>query len=155
MSPGDIFVSLDAGLASRMQEIMMRSTECEEGAKFEREHPSKRRAGSRLGRAICAYQGVMTNMAGTLSDLVQTNFGALDFIEPIMNSREMRAFELTQKLMEEYGVLMDIQAARINRLAAYIFFLTFGVIEHDQTLGTNNKIPGSLVRTSAPTNTPS
>ena len=132
----------------------MRSTECEDGAKFDREHPSRRRAASRLGRAICAYQGVMFNMAGTLSDLVQTDFGLLNFVITTIPPERAAAAELIQELTEEYAPLMNLQADRVRVLAAYLFALTIGTVMENQNLGPYNKISSTLIQMSAPTNKP-
>ncbi|KAH7076789.1 hypothetical protein BKA63DRAFT_510777 [Paraphoma chrysanthemicola] len=153
LSQGDIVVSLDPDLASRMQEIMMRSTDCDEGAKFDREHsgPVKRRANSRLGRAICAYQAVIVNIGGTLSDLIHTDFGGLDFTIPTMNPERAAAAEFTQELIEDYAPIINLQIDRIRVLGAYLFALTIGVVMEDSTLGASNKIPSTLIATGAPT----
>jgi len=130
---------------------MMRTTECEDGTKFDREHSSKRRANSRLGKAICAYQGVILNMGAALSDLMQTDFGVLDFAIPATPPDRAAASELTLQLMEEYAALMNLPMDRARVLAAYLFALTIGVVIDGNPLGTNNKIPASLVQTGAPT----
>jgi hypothetical protein len=137
-----------------MQEIMMRDMECDDGAKVEREHPTKRRANSRLGRAICAYQAVLINMGGTLSDLMQTDLGNLDFAIPANPPERAAAFELTLELTEDYAPFMDLQVDRVRALAAYLFAITIGVTLEGQELGVNNKIPSTLVQTGAPTMRP-
>jgi hypothetical protein len=145
---------MDQDLASRMQEIMMRDMECEDGAKFDREHPTRRRAGSRLGRAICAYHAVLINMGGTLSDLMQTDLGGLDLAVQAASPERMAAFELTQELTEDYAPLMNLELDRVRALAAYLFAITVGVTMGGQTLGTNNKIQASLIQTGVATAKP-
>lgn len=132
----------------------MSSMECEDGAKFDREHPTKRRANSRLGSAICAYHAVLVNMGGTLSDLMQTDLGGLNIAIPATPPDRAAAYELTQQLTEDYAPFINLQADRLRALAAYLFALTVGVTLEGQTLGANNKIPSTLVKTGAPTNTP-
>jgi hypothetical protein len=139
-------VYMDQNLASRMQEIMMRNTQCEDGAKFDREHPSKKRAASNLGRAICAYHAVIVNMGGALSDLMQTNLGGLDFAIPTTP-----AAELTLELLEDYAPIIDLQVDRARALAAYLFALAVGVVIDGRTLGPTNKIPSTLIQTNNPT----
>ncbi|KAF2265276.1 hypothetical protein CC78DRAFT_443764, partial [Lojkania enalia] len=154
LSQGDLVVFLDQNLASRMQEIMMRTTECEDGAKFDREHSSKRRANSRLGRAICAYQGVVINLAAALSDLLQTNLGGLNLATPATPPDRAAAAELTQQFMEDYAPLMNLPVNRSREIAAYLFSLSIIVILERQPLGPENKIPSTMIQTDAPTNGP-
>jgi hypothetical protein len=142
-------VYMDQNLASRMQEIMMRNTQCEDGAKFDHDHPSKRRAASSLGRAICAYHAVIVNMGGALSDLMQTNLGGLDFAMPTTP-----AAELTLELLEDYAPIIDLQVDRARALAAYLFALAVGVVIDGRTLGPANKIPSTLIQTNNPTAKP-
>jgi hypothetical protein len=146
-------VSLDPNLASRMQEIMVRTEECPDGARFDREHPSSKRASSRLG--ICAYQGVMLNMGETLRDLIQTDFGGMNIAIPAEPPRRAAAAEFTRELMEEYAPLINLPLDRARAFAATLFTLSVSVVVDGQTLGPSNMIPYSLVQTGAPTNKPS
>jgi hypothetical protein len=155
MNQGDLVVSFDQDLAARMQEIMMRSTECEEGTKFDHEHPSgKKRANSRLGRAICAYQGVMFNMGSSLSDLMRTDLGNLNFAIPTTPPDRAAAAELTEQLLEDYAPVINLQLDRARALAAYLFALAIGVVIDNQRLGSTNKIPATLVSIITPTGKP-
>jgi hypothetical protein len=137
-----------------MQEIMIRTMECEDGAKFDRENPTRRRANPRLGRAICAYHAVLINMGGTLSDLMQTDLDGLNFAIPAIPPDRFAAYERSLQLTEEYAQLMNLQVDRLRALAAYLFILTVSVTLEGQTLGENNKIPSTLIQTGAPTNKP-
>ncbi|KAH7083730.1 hypothetical protein FB567DRAFT_529797 [Paraphoma chrysanthemicola] len=147
LAQGDFVVSLDEGLASRMQEIMMREMDCEDGSKFEQEHSTKRRAASRMGKAICAYQAVLINMGGTLSDLMQTDLGGLDFAIPTMPAERAAAYEYTLELTEDYAPFIDLQVDRVRALAAYLFAITIGVTLEGKDLGAVNKIPSTLIQT--------
>ena len=138
---------MDQDLASRMQEIMMRDMECEDGAKFYREHPTKRRASSRLGQAICTYHGVLINMGGTLSDLMQTDFGGLNLAIPATSPQRMAAYEFTQELTQDCAPLMNLKLDRVGALGATLFTLTIGVTIDGQTLGANDKMPAALIKT--------
>jgi hypothetical protein len=132
----------------------MRTAECPDGMKFDREHPSMKRVPSRLGRAICAYQGVMLNMGGSMRDLIQTDFGGLNIAIPAEPPGRAAAAEYTRQLMEEYAPIIDLPLDRARAFAATLFILAVNVVVDGQTLGANNKIASSLVQTAAPTNTP-
>lgn len=155
LNQGDYVLKLDKDFASKMQEIMVRTADCDEGVKFDREHPTRRRQSTaRLGRAICAYHAVLTNMGGALSDLTQTNLGDLNFAIPAFPAERAAAFEYTQELTAEYAPIINLQVDRMRLLGAYIFAVTIGVISENKPLGVENKIPSELVQTGTPSNRP-
>jgi hypothetical protein len=132
-----------------MQEIMTRMTDCEDGAKFDREHASRRRANSRLGRALCAYEAVLVNMGGVLSDLVQTNYDNLVLTVAGTSPEQIAAFERAEQLLRDYPALVDFEESARRTRAAYLFALSVVVVIEHQDLGPNNKIPATLVQTGA------
>ncbi|KAF2692023.1 hypothetical protein K458DRAFT_482650 [Lentithecium fluviatile CBS 122367] len=146
LSPGDLAVSLDADLASRVEEIMRRSIDCEDGIAFDREHPSRKRGKSRLGKALCAYHAVLVNMGSSLSDLMETDFGTLNFGISTASPDEFAAYEEAMEFMDDNAVLLNIPATLAKKLGAWMFALSIGVIVDDKPLASMNQIPATRVQ---------
>ncbi|KAF2271292.1 uncharacterized protein EI97DRAFT_287071 [Westerdykella ornata] len=144
---GDLDFMMDEGLAGRMQEIMARSKDCEDGSKFDREHPSKRRASSRLGKAICAYRAVTINMGTTLRDLTYTNFDGLVVKFAGVTEQDIAAWEYVQGITEDFAAIYQLQRDRAIALGATIFVAALGAVE-DTPIDSNNKIAADLIQVS-------
>lgn len=144
---------MDEGLASRMQEIMARSLECEDGLKFDREHPAKRRAASRLGKALCAYHAVMINMGTTLRDLTYTNLGdmAIQFVG--VTDRDVAAWRIAEELTGDFAPIYQLERERALALGATIFVAALGAVENNP-MDSNNRVAADMIKVSQTTDTP-
>lgn len=155
LSKGDLdFVFDDKDFASRVQEVMLRSADCEDGAKFDRENPppSRKRQNKlqrpSLGRAMCAVQGVVINMGGMLSDLARTLIDGQIAGWTFQDDRQAAAWEATQRILEENPELfaqgeMDLTTGEIGQS---LFALALQVTGGAFTLGPHNKIPSSMTK---------
>jgi hypothetical protein len=130
----------------------MRTADCEDGVRFEREHPSRKRANSRLrlGRAICAFQGVLVNMGGALSDLMQTNIAYVRISVPTSSPEMTAAVEYTEDFIVDYAPLINLPSDRARLYAGWLFGLSILVAAENQGLGPVVKLPESLAQTSQP-----
>ncbi|PNH52837.1 hypothetical protein VD0003_g4512 [Verticillium dahliae] len=81
-SSGDLIAFLDEDLASRIDEVMHRSQDCDDGHAFVRGDQTRRkRANGGFGKAICAAEAaaVMSQRGGPFNDLLLINPAHLSF----------------------------------------------------------------------------
>ncbi|OAQ80923.1 hypothetical protein VFPFJ_09376 [Purpureocillium lilacinum] len=149
---GDISVVLQSDFARRVDEIMHRMTNCEDGYKFDKGSTRRRKrvAGS-YGKAICAAEAaaMMAQSGGALNDFVLMNPTQLRFSYTDSVAAVARAANIVNEFIREYAALVDISAELATQLSNVLFGLALRTIVDGTTLGENNRIPASLIKVSA------
>jgi hypothetical protein len=153
---GDLVALLDEDLASRIDEFMHRSTDCQDGQTFDRQHPSaKKRAGATLGQAICAAEAVAGGAVpgGTFNDLLllsPTNlpFGFADAVGAVA-----QASGVVADFVQAYAPLLSIGPELADQLTVYIFALAMDTIVENIPLTNKNRIQSSMITISTATGT--
>lgn len=152
---GDLVALLDTDLAARIDEFMRRSTDCLDGQTFDSQHPTKKRAGSTLGQAICAAEAVAagTVPGGAFNDLLllsPTNlpFGFADGVGAVA-----QAAGVVADFVQVYAPLLDIGPDLADQLTVYIFALAMDTIVQNIPLTNKNRIQSSLITTATSTPT--
>ncbi|PGH18847.1 hypothetical protein AJ79_00260 [Helicocarpus griseus UAMH5409] len=152
--PGDMVITLEKSLASRVDEILRRTTadSCEDGMKFESES-SRKRADS-YAAAVCAAEGVIhqTVQGGPFSDLLLLNAPTIAFAPGDL----AHGAQLVVNFMRDYSALLDISSESIEPLAQVIFAFALNVVIDNVPLGTENRVRQSRLAgttTAPPTKT--
>lgn len=154
-SPGDFMVTLDPGLASRLGEVMRRTTQCPEGRKFDFESPSKRDTAT-YGGALCGAMGALSMAApgGLFHDVMLVNAPAFIFTA----GQVADAAQVVVDFARDYAPLLDVPADVAENIAHYFFALAIDTIVENVPLGEKNPIRHSIISgtvTASPTTTTS
>lgn len=147
---GDLIACLDKGLASRIGELMDRSTHCKDGEDFDNQHRGpKRRSAGTLGQAICAAEAVAANAApgGPFNDLLLLNPSSLPFGFADLASATAKAAQVVIKAVEALSVLSALTPQLAEQVAVYIFALALDKVYEGLPLGKENRIHASMVTT--------
>ncbi|KAG4440793.1 hypothetical protein IFR05_003721 [Cadophora sp. M221] len=153
---GDLAAILDANLASRMDEIMHRMTECADGRDFDSGQTLRRRAGAGYGAAICAVEGVaaMAQPGGALGDLLLLNPGQLRFGFAAGAGDVARAAGVAVGFVQAYAPMLDLPDDVAVQLGNFLFALAVDTLINNLPLGEENRIEATLLTTEAvPTST--
>ena len=125
---GDISVVLQSDFARRVDEIMHRMTNCEDGYKFDKGSTRRRKrvAGS-YGKAICAAEAaaMMAQSGGALNDFVLMNPTQLPFSYTDSVAAVARAANIVNEFIREYAALADISAELATQLSNVLLGLAF------------------------------
>ncbi|RYP14251.1 hypothetical protein DL765_006502 [Monosporascus sp. GIB2] len=151
LEPGDYLITLDDDLASRIDEVLHRFTDCPDGNKFESGKLRIRASG--WGAAICGAEGVLNQvlMSGeSFTDLRVTQFQG----EPILfnGGDPERAARLFMDYATAVVPLLDMLASEVTDMANMIFALAINALIDNIALGAENPVRHSIL-TSAPTKT--
>lgn len=155
---GNLVSNLDAGLGSRLDEIMHRMIICTDGSDFDSSHPNavstgRKRAAGTLGQAICAAEGAatMSQPGGSLNDLLLINSVSFTF-----NAGDVaNAAQVVIDFVRDYSSMLAIDADTATQLGTILFALAIDTIVEGTVLGAHNTIAGSLISTGTITTGPS
>jgi hypothetical protein len=153
---GDLAAVLDAGLASRLDEIMHRMTDCADGRDFDASQTSRRRApGPRYGAAICAVEGAaaMAQQGGVLNDLLLIDPARLGFGFADNAGDIARAAGVAVDFVRAYAPLLALPDEVATQLGNILFALALDTLINNLPLGDENRIQSSLVTTATQTTT--
>ncbi|KAI0004056.1 hypothetical protein F4779DRAFT_630464 [Xylariaceae sp. FL0662B] len=152
-SKGDLAAILDKGLASRIDEVMRRLHDCDDGKKFDSEHKSKKRAGASYGQAICGAETVasMAQPGGTFNDLLLLNPNQLPFGFANPAGEVAQAANVVVDFVLAYAPMLSIEPELAQQLGTYLFALAIDALVENIPLGETNRIKSSLVTTSTAT----
>jgi len=144
---------LDRDLASRIDEIMHRSQNCEDGRAFDRSDNSRRkRAGGSYGNAICAAEAVagMAQTGGPFNDLLllrapHVSFGFIEAAGAVT-----RAAAITAGFVRDFAPLLDVDGDIAEQLGNFLFALAVNTIVEGNSLGDRNRIKATSIKTEEP-----
>lgn len=153
LEKGDLIAILDGDLASRLDEVMHRDQECDDGRSFDRsDHSRRKRAGGSYGNAICAAEAVagMAQAGGPFNDLLllRTPHVTFEFAEAA--GAVARAATVAVGFVRDYAPLLDISADVAEQLGNFLFALAVNTIVEGQSLGDRNRIKATNIETEAP-----
>ncbi|KAK7916910.1 hypothetical protein PG985_010518 [Apiospora marii] len=153
---GDLIACLDQDLASRIGEMMDRTTHCSEGEEFDKKHhDSKKRAQGTYGKSICASIAVAGNAApgGPFNDLLLLSPNSLPFGFADLASAAAQASRIVISAVQALTELVSLGPELSEQLALYIFALALDKVYEGLPLGEENRIRASMVTTMAKTAT--
>lgn len=149
-SKGDLVAILDKDLASRIDEVIHRIKDCEDGRKFDSEHGSRKRAGPSYGQAICGAEAAasMARPGGPFNDLLLLDPNQLPFGFADAAGAVAQAANVVADFVVAYAPMLSIEPALAEQLGTYLFALAIDTLIENSPLGENNRIQSSLVTTS-------
>ncbi|KAI0431606.1 hypothetical protein F5Y09DRAFT_340451 [Xylaria sp. FL1042] len=152
---GDLAAVLDANLASRLDEIMHRLTDCDDGRDFDAGSISRKRANPSYGNAICAVEGAvaMVQPGGALNDLLLLDPSRLHFNFAGVAGEVSRAAGVAVGFVQAYAPLLSISDDLSIQLGNYLFALALDTLIDNLPLSGENRIASSLVTTATTTPT--
>ncbi|KAI1346531.1 hypothetical protein F5Y01DRAFT_321669 [Xylaria sp. FL0043] len=152
---GDLAAILDADLASRLDEIMHRLTDCEDGQDFDASSASRKRANPSYGNAICAVEGAvaMVEPGGALNDLLLLDPSRLHFSFADAAGEVSRAAGVAVDFVQAYAPLLSISDDVAVQLGNYLFALALDTLVENLPLSGENRIASSLITTATTTPT--
>ncbi|EGY18373.1 uncharacterized protein VDAG_08707 [Verticillium dahliae VdLs.17] len=156
-SSGDLIAFLDEDLASRIDEVMHRSQDCDDGHAFVRGDQTRRkRANGGFGKAICAAEAaaVMSQRGGPFNDLLLINPAHLSFDFAETAGAVARAANVASDFVRACTPMLDISPALAEQLGNLLFALAVNTLIENRPVNQNNRIEASLIRTEAPTALP-
>ncbi|KAM0330636.1 hypothetical protein ACHAQA_003586 [Verticillium albo-atrum] len=154
---GDLIAVLDESLASRIDEVMHRSQNCDDGQTFDRGDKNKRkRAGASFGKAICAAEAaaVMSQRGGPFNDLLLINPAHLSFDFAEAAGAVAQAANVASDFVRAYAPMLDISPDLAEQLGNLLFALAVNTLMENRPLGKSNRIEASKIETETPTATP-
>ncbi|KAH7333207.1 hypothetical protein BKA65DRAFT_596796 [Rhexocercosporidium sp. MPI-PUGE-AT-0058] len=159
---GDFAAVLDANLASRLDEIMHRMTDCADGRDFDSGKTLRRRAGPGYGAAICAVEGVaaMAQPGGAMGDLLLLNPGQVRFGFAAGAGDIARAAGVAVGFVQAYAPMLNLPDDVAIQLGNFLFALAVDTLINNLPLAEENRIEATLLTTetmatSTPTSTTS
>ncbi|KAH7068126.1 hypothetical protein BKA63DRAFT_521179 [Paraphoma chrysanthemicola] len=144
---GDLAVILDKDLASRIDEVMHRATQCEDGRKFDSEHGTRKRSGASLGEAICAAEAVagMAVPGGTFNDILLIDPNQMPFGWADPGADVARAAGVVVDFILAYAPLLVIGPELAEQIGNFLFILSLETLMGNKPVQETNRIPSSLV----------
>ncbi|KAM0594562.1 hypothetical protein ACHAP6_000305 [Verticillium nonalfalfae] len=153
-SSGDLVAFLDEDLASRIDEVMHRSQDCDDGRAFDRGDKTRRkRATGGFGKAICAAEAaaVMSQRGGPFNDLLLINPAHLSFDFAETAGAVARAANVASDFVRAYAPMLDISPILAEQLGNLLFAGTNGFADklpgpriNPKTDDCNVKLPETL-----------
>ncbi|PNH76643.1 hypothetical protein VD0001_g940 [Verticillium dahliae] len=130
-SSGDLIAFLDEDLASRIDEVMHRSQDCDDGHAFVRGDQTRRkRANGGFGKAICAAEAaaVMSQRGGPFNDLLLINPAHLSFDFAETAGAVARAANVASDFVRACTPMLDISPALAEQLGNLLFALAVNTL---------------------------
>lgn len=148
---GDLVALLDKNLASRINEMMHRSLDCQDGRDFDLANPSAKRAGLDYGQAICAAEAVIVSAVpeGPFNDLLLLNLTQLPIGFADAQVAITQAANVFAAFVQAYAPLLTVPPELADQLAVYIFALAIDTVVQGSVLAEQNRIPSSIVNTTS------
>lgn len=147
---GDLVALLDKDPASRIDEVMHRAMDCQDGTTFDSQHPSsKKSAAATLGQAICGAEAVAAGAVpgGPFNDLLLLSPTNLPFGFADAAGGAAQAAGVVADFVLAYAPLLTITPELANQLSVYLFALAIDTVVNSIPLGDQNRIQSSLVTT--------
>jgi hypothetical protein len=150
-SKGDLVAILDKDMAARIDEIMHRMVDCEDGRKFDSEQSLNKRAAdvTKYAPAICAAEGVagMATPGGPFGDLLLLKHDQMAFGFADAAGKAKDALVVVKDFVLAYAPMLTIPEDLADQLATYLFALAIETVIEGVTLTEKNRIEASLVVT--------
>lgn len=148
--------TMDPGFASRLGEVMRRTTQCGEGRAFDSGNPAGKRDGTTYGGAVCGAIGALSMAApGCLfHDVMLINAPRFAFTA----GQVAAAAQVVVDFARDYASLLDVPADVAENMAQLFFALAIDTIVDNVPLGEKNPIRASIISgtvTAPPTTTTS
>ncbi|KAG7055994.1 hypothetical protein JMJ77_0008445 [Colletotrichum scovillei] len=140
-TPGDLMVTMDEGLAKRLEEIIRRSTDCLDGRQFDSDANGKRAA--QFGSAICGAQGAigMATPGGPLDDLLLMNPPTL----PFTAGNVANAALVVTNFVRDFAPLMNVGEGVAQGIGEVVFMMAYNTLIENLPLGDKNPIKQKLL----------
>lgn len=119
---GDPVIVMDARLAQKLNDFIGRIEDCEDGTKFNAEHPDKKRARATLGRSICSGESVAINSGkgGPFSDIAMIKHNQMSIMIKDTAKKAKEAFFVIKDFVIAYGPMLAIPEEVIEQVAIYV-----------------------------------
>ncbi|KAH6706397.1 hypothetical protein BKA61DRAFT_580638 [Leptodontidium sp. MPI-SDFR-AT-0119] len=146
---GDLAAVLDANLASRLNEIIHRMSECADRRDFNNRKTLRRRASPRYGAAICAVKGVtaIVQLRGALGNLLLLNPGQLRFRFIASASDVARVARVAVGFVQTYAPMLELPDDMAVQLGNFPFALAVDTLINNLPLREENRIEATLLTT--------
>jgi hypothetical protein len=144
---GDLAVILDKDLAARIDEVMHRTIQCEDGRKFDSEHGTQKRAAASFGQAVCAAEAVagMAGPGGSFNDILLLDPNQMPFGWANPNADVARAAGVVFKFVLANAALLAIGPELAEQVGNFLFILALDTLMESTPVQETNRIPSSLV----------
>ncbi|KAK3485229.1 uncharacterized protein B0T23DRAFT_43756 [Neurospora hispaniola] len=141
---GDTIITLDASLASRLSEIMRRTTDCKEGSDFDAEQGSKR--DTKYGAVVCGVRGAveMATPGGPLHDLTLIRVATPDLLSKLrapLTAAAQRAIDIAK----DYVPLLEMPPGVFDDIIVLVFALGVHNLIDNVPLSGRNIIPKDIL----------
>lgn len=142
---------LDETLASRIDEMMHRSLDCQDGHDFDVANPATKRDGLTYGSAICAAEAVMVGAVpdGPFNDLLLFNSTQLPFQFADSQVTLAHAASVFADFVQAYAPLLKVSPELANQLAVFVFVLAYDTVVQGNVLAEQNRIASSIIKTTS------
>jgi hypothetical protein len=145
---GDLLAVLDADLARRIDEVVRRMKDCEDGREFDATHGSRKRAGTATyGQALCAAEGVigMSKRGGAFADLTLLDHNKMGIEFAATAGKAKDALLVLKDFIIAYGPMLAIPEEFAERLGTYVLAIILDAIVIDNIpIGPQNYIGPEL-----------
>jgi hypothetical protein len=148
---GDLLATLDADLAQRINEIVHRMTDCEDGRKFDNAHDSRKRVSQpTYGQALCAAEAVvgMSGKGGAFSDLTLLSHDKMEieFVATAVKAKD--ALLVLKDFIIAYGPFLAIPEVFAEQFGTFVLALIIdAVVIENFPIGQMNYIGPDLAVT--------
>ncbi|KAH7127662.1 hypothetical protein EDB81DRAFT_908042 [Dactylonectria macrodidyma] len=152
--PGDFMAKLDPDLAARIDEIMHRTSQCQDGSAFDSSHPaSRKRDPGTLGNAICGAQGAaaMAQPGGTLNDILLINGPTFHF----RAAEFAAAAQQVVNFVRDWAPILALDPAMATEVGQTLFILAVDTLMNGVPLAAENPVKQDLVEEGEPDEDPS
>jgi hypothetical protein len=145
---GDLLAIMDAELANRLNDYLAMTSgiSCEDGVKFDADHPTKKRGGVPMGKAICAAESVIKSAGKNqpFGDITLLQHDQMGIMMKGTAGNAKEALVVVKDFVIAYAPLLAIPEELIEQVATYVLALAIDQVIEGVKLGAETLLDSGL-----------
>lgn len=145
---GDILATLDTDLARKINEVVQRIEDCEDGRQFDAKHGTRKRAGTATyGQALCAAEGVvgMSGKGDRFADLTMLSHDNIGIEFAVTAGKAKEALLVLKDFIIAYSPVLAIPPELVEQFGTYVLAIIIdSLVINDTPVGPMNFIGPDL-----------
>ena len=147
-------ISVEEDLAARIDEVMKNNRDCEDGRKFDRDHPAKRARlpdNTNLGKVICVAEAMigMIRAGGGFNDLLFLGTDQMTYAIAEGQRNLLEAYGVVHDFATNIGPSIGLPNESLEQATQDVFLMIHEKLKENAPVGEENRIPESLIESKA------